>query len=369
MEGKKKLYPMTFRPVTVRHSWGEETVALADLGIEDSVVSDGWLEDNSIGEIMETYLERITGEDVYGYYGRQFPVTVKFLDIRGEMPVHVHPDDEVAEQRYDALGGKEFWYVTEAGKDAEIRLGFSREMTAQELFDRSADGTLKEVMNVLHPVKGDFLTISPGIVHCAGNGLKVTVIKQASELPFRLSGPDDDGNCDNGDFVAEAMDFISYARYDTAEARMKADDMPGIAGERLAGCAEFNISRLRLQAPVKIHSQEQNGYAVYVCIEGEASVQARVAAVDGKDTEAAFPLGKGTAMLVPAEVTDFILLPADRQTTLLEVTPGTREDIDGYINPDTEPFLEGEDYEGLENDDVKENDNVKEEGKHNRNWN
>ena len=109
---------MTFRPVTVRHSWGEETVALADLGIEDSVVSDGWLEDNSIGEIMETYLERITGEDVYGYYGRQFPVTVKFLDIRGGMPVHVHPDDEVAEQRYDALGGKEFWYVTEAGKDA-----------------------------------------------------------------------------------------------------------------------------------------------------------------------------------------------------------------------------------------------------------
>ena len=256
-----------------------------------------------------------------------------------------------------------------ANELARIEQKYSNPLSAQELFDRSADGTLKEVMNVLHPVKGDFLTISPGIVHCAGNGLKVTVIKQASELPFRLSGPDDDGNCDNGDFVAEAMDFISYARYDTAEARMKADDMPGIAGERLAGCAEFNISRLRLQAPVKIHSQEQNGYAVYVCIEGEASVQARVAAADGKDTEAAFPLGKGTAMLVPAEVTDFILLPADRQTTLLEVTPGTREDIDGYINPDTEPFLEGEDYEGLENDDIQENDNVKEEGKHNRSWN
>ena len=98
---------MRFIPVATEYPWGKETIAIADLGVEDSVVAEGWLADNPIGDIMETYLERVVGEGVFGYYGRLFPVAVKFLEINGEMPVHVHPDDEVAEQRYDALGGKE----------------------------------------------------------------------------------------------------------------------------------------------------------------------------------------------------------------------------------------------------------------------
>ena len=106
MEKVKKLYPLKFQQITIDNSWGSENIGIADLGIEDSVVTDGWLEGNSMGDIMETYIERVVGESVYGYYGRQFPLLVKFVDIKGDTPVFVHPGDEVAEQRYDALGGK-----------------------------------------------------------------------------------------------------------------------------------------------------------------------------------------------------------------------------------------------------------------------
>ena len=108
---EKKLYPFKFIPVPSRRPWGgnalkielgkhfvecdedgNETVLgddvlvgesweLADMGIEDSVVANGWLAGNTISELMETYLERIVGEDVYNYYGRQFPLLIKFLDL------------------------------------------------------------------------------------------------------------------------------------------------------------------------------------------------------------------------------------------------------------------------------------------------
>ena len=48
---------------------------------------------------------------------------------------------------------------------------------------------------------------------------------------------------------------------------------------------------------------------------------------------------------------DFFIVPLDRDTSLLEVMIERREEIDSYINPDTEPYLEGEDYGGVEDED------------------
>ena len=70
--------------------------SLADLGYRDSLVREGWLAGNSIAEVMDTYLDRVVGDNVYNFYGRQFPVCVKQLRVRGRMPLRVHPDDETA---------------------------------------------------------------------------------------------------------------------------------------------------------------------------------------------------------------------------------------------------------------------------------
>ena len=77
--------------------------------------------------------------------------------------------------------------------------------------------------------------------------------------------------------------------------------------------------------------------------------------------------------MIPSEVQDFFLIPSDRDTVLLEITPGRRDETDEYINPDTEPFLEGEDYEGLEDEaDDGEIRTGKEgsgtSGRHDMNW-
>ena len=59
---------------------------------------------------------------------------------------------------------------------------------------------------------------------------------------------------------------------------------------------------------------------------------------------------KGETILVPADMPDFFLVPRDRDTILLEAVTRPEEELDAYIDPDTEAFLEGEDYEGLEDD-------------------
>ena len=59
-------------------------------------------------------------------------------------------------------------------------------------------------------------------------------------------------------------------------------------------------------------------------------------------------VGCGNAVMVPADVQEVFLVPRDRNTVLVEAVPHLVDIPDSYINPDTEPFLEGEDYEGLE---------------------
>ena len=100
-----------------------ESWEIADMGIEDSVVKDGWLAGNTLSDVMETYLEKVVGEDVYKYYGRQFPLLIKFLDIHGKLSVQVHPDDEMAAERYDSLGKAEIWYVMDAEPGAKVTTG------------------------------------------------------------------------------------------------------------------------------------------------------------------------------------------------------------------------------------------------------
>ena len=100
MEELKKLYPMKFCALQDEYSWGSEEFKLADLGYRDSLVRDGWLAGNSLGELMDTYLDRVTGDRLYQYYGRQFPVCVRVLNGRKDelkaaltaagIPVGVH---------------------------------------------------------------------------------------------------------------------------------------------------------------------------------------------------------------------------------------------------------------------------------------
>ena len=433
---EKKLYPLKFIPVASRRPWGGnalvselgkrfvecdedgnevpvpsdeligESWELADMGIEDSVVANGWLAGNTISEIMETYLERVVGEDVYNYYGRQFPLLIKFLDINDKLSVQVHPDDEVAAERYDSLGKAEIWYVMDAKPGAKMYCGFTREVSAQEFYDRCHNGTVEEILNVIEPRKGDVIYITPGTVHAADGGLLIAEIQESSDMTFRLYdwGREFNPATARKTHLDEAIDVIDYRAFDAGLYRKgplwgeEASHQPCRAAMCSCGCGEdcdcgcqdggechceeeghechchghnhhheeggvvetlvespqFNVSKLNLSDPLHIYTEKFESFILYICLEGAASVQIPSVKENGEAFMDNYEFAKGETILVPAEMPDFYLVPRDRSTLLLEAVTRPVEEQDQYIDPDTEAFLENEDYEGLEDDCCEE---------------
>ncbi len=177
---------------------------LADLGDIDSEVLGGWLVGNSLSELMQTYLEKMVGDDTFEYYGLQFPVSVKVIEFDGETPVFVHADDTVAEQRYDSLGKTAVWMVVSAEPGAHALLGFRRRITAAELCAAGQSGALKELLNEIPVRAGDVLPLEPGIPYAFCGKAKVIEISEASSLVFDLTDPED---------LVEAFDFVGLEGY------------------------------------------------------------------------------------------------------------------------------------------------------------
>lgn len=394
---EKKLYPLRFIPIASRRPWGGnalvtelnkeftecddegnetrlgpdvkigESWEIADMGFEDSVVKDGWLAGNTIGELMETYLERMTGEDVYNYYGRQFPLLIKYLNINDKLSVQVHPDDEIAAERYDSLGKSEVWYILDAEPGAKIYAGFNRDMTAQELYDRCHDGSVEEVLNVIYPKKGDFLHIVPGTVHAADGGLLIAEIQESSDMTFRLYDWGREFNPETARplHLDEAIDIIDYRKFDDShyikgplwnechchdeghECHCHDHNHDKIVNH-LIESAQFNVSKLNLTDPLHIYTEQFGSFIIYMCIEGSASIQVPSENVAGEASTDNYELVKGDTILIPADMHDFFLVPRENSTVLLEAFTHPVPEEDDYIDPSTAPFLEGEDYEGLE---------------------
>lgn len=390
---EKKLYPFKFIPVASRRPWGGnalikelgksfvecdedgnevpvgqdvligESWELADMGFEDSVIANGWLAGNTIGEVMETYLERIVGENVYNNYGRQFPLLIKFLDINDKLSVQVHPDDEIAAERYDSLGKAEIWYVMDAKPGAKMYCGFNREVSAQEFYDRCHAGTVEEVLNVIYPKKGDSIYITPGTVHAADGGLLIAEVQESSDMTFRLYdwGREFNPATARQMHLEEAIDLIDYRAFDPGLYRSGTHqcscgcnhehhhhDHEGGVVETLVESPQFNVTKLNLTDPLHIYTEQFESFIVYICIEGAASIQVPSTKDNGEAYMENYEFSKGEVILVPAEMPDFYLVPRDRSTVLLEAVTRPENLLDAYIDPDTDAFLEDEDYEGLE---------------------
>ena len=391
---EKKLYPFKFIPVASPRPWGGDALVrelgkhfvecdddgnekvlgadvkigesweLADMGIEDSVLSNGWLAGNTISEIMETYMERIVGENVYNYYGRQFPLLIKFLDVNDRLSVQVHPDDAVAAERYDSLGKAEIWYNMDAKPGAKIWAGFNREMSAQELYDRCKNGTVDEVLNVIYPKKGDALYITPGTVHAADGGILVAEIQESSDMTFRLYdwGREFNPVTARKIHLDEAIDVIDYGVFNDSchvkgplweechchEDECHCHDDKSEVVKTLVESPQFNVARLNLTDPLHIYTEQFESFIVYICVEGAASIQVPSQDEDGHPKMDSYEFSKGETIMVPADMPDFFLVPRDKGTVLLEAVTRPVDEVDEYIDPDTEAFLEDEDYEGLE---------------------
>ena len=323
---EKKLYPFRFCKLADEYSWGSDEFKLADLGYRDSLVREGWLAGNALSELMDTYLDRVVGDNVYNFWGRQFPVQIKHIRVKGKMPLRVHPDAETAVQRYDFLGREKLWYILRAGADARLLIGFSRDTDASEVYTKCSDGSVDGLLHSVAPLAGDFFHIRPGVPHAAFGDVEILEVSESSPLDFCLCSWGQEVSPEEFDpslSLEEALDFIDYKAWEAPEAPAA---QKGEVVRKLIDIPEFTVSRIQLTDPLHIYSERFDSFILYSCLRGEASVQLEVLGQTAR-----FPFTAGETLLVPAECPEFYLVPTDRDTIILETTVAPREEEDSYL--------------------------------------
>lgn len=304
---EKKLYPMRLL--------GTER------GYMETLIGGGWLGGTTLDELMELYMDRVTGEDVFRWYGLLFPVQMRLVRTDDGLPLMVHPGDELAQSRFDALGKEKFWYIKKAGKGAKLLIGLKEASDAGELWnalkgDRDADALLNAV--IPHP--GEAYAIPAGTLHAARGELEIIEVAQSSELDFALP-----------EFLEEALDFIDYKACRPAPAK----------GDTLLQLPQFSVSRIRLDTPLQIRGAITDAYTLFYALDGSF-----LATTDnGESTE----VPRDGILLMPAEAGDYRLEAKDSACTLLAVTTERREESDdityhGDPDSDEDKVPRGKDY-------------------------
>ncbi len=331
----KKLYPLKFRPQWMPKAWGGEYWDLC--GFEDaaSVVSEGYLAENDLPDILETYLGDLVGDEIFEWHNLYFPLLIKRLVVKDRLSVQVHPDDTVAAERFGEYGKTEFWYVLEAEPDARIWMGFKEDTDAGALYKACQEGTAEQLLNAYAPKPGDCFFIPTGTVHAAGGGLKIAEIQEASDMTFRLYdwGREFNPATRRQMHLDEALDSINYRKYDEAACSCHLETDPKVASgtdDRVRVLVEdphFILTSLSLTAPAKVPMEDFKSCVVLQCLSGSMNVE-----TDG----ATFPLAAGETMLLPASLEDVMLIPDACGVHLLQAHLPQPPKDDVYDGPEPE---------------------------------
>lgn len=215
IEKKIPLYPLKFKPIFKEKVWGGtriskafpdkklqekqigELFCLSGLKSDVSVVANGPLEGKTINELLRIYKEELVGEKVYTKHKKQFPLLIKIIDAAEDLSIQVHPNDKIAQEKHNATGKNEMWYILEANTEAQLISGFKQPFSANKLKASINNGTLMEHLNQVKTQKGDTFYIPAGKIHSIGKGNLIAEIQQCSDLTYRVydfDRKDFDGN-------------------------------------------------------------------------------------------------------------------------------------------------------------------------------
>ena len=198
------LYPFRFQPIVKEKIWGGtritrllgrdtssmsrcgESWEVSGLVDDESVVTNGFLAENNLNELLEIYLTDLVGEENYEKYGLGFPLLIKYIDAQDNLSVQVHPDDELAQKEYGQNGKTEMWHVLDAEPGSGLYIGFKEKLTLEQIENAVNSGALAELLRFYPVSPGDTFMIPAGTVHAIGKGVLLAEIQQPSDITFRL---------------------------------------------------------------------------------------------------------------------------------------------------------------------------------------
>lgn len=336
------LYPMKFMPLFKDKVWGGNKIAtlgfdyaplpncgelwaLSAVKDNESVISNGFLAQNTINEALEVYMGELIGEKNYCHFGDNFPLLIKIIDANDKLSIQVHPDDQLAQQRGLDNGKTEMWYIMEAENGAQIVNGFNKTLDEEEFKHLLAEGRLDQVLHIEKAQAGDMFFIPAGRVHALGKGLLLAEVQQNSDCTYRIydyNRPDANGNLRQL-HTQEALDAIDFRELKDGKTHYQYKEN---CTEKLAECPYFTTNLIPLSKPIRKDFSKLDSFIVYLCVDGIAAV---------KTLDSIVPIHAGECVLVPA-LADSVELFSEGPAKLLEIYIDPDKWVDNGINHATD---------------------------------
>jgi mannose-6-phosphate isomerase len=319
------LYPLLMRPLFDPRPWGTtdlspiysqqftERIGESWLTGDNCKVQNGALAGKSLSELATQYKRELVGDAPAE--DSRFPLLAKFLFPHEKLSVQVHPDDDDARAIGQPCGKTECWYVAHATPQAEIGLGLKPGVTRTE-FQRAVDeNRAEELLNWIKLSAGDMIYVAGGTVHTLGPGSVIVETQQQSDTTFRLYdyGRPRELHLEHGLRVIKEQPG-------SGKVRPQPFSKLGMNGNRartLVSSSFFKVERFELSSSHEFNrTREKSSAQILVAVNGSATLEAA-----GHDT---VQFGKGDAVVVPASIADFRVVPKTEIEFLKSYVPGEK---------------------------------------------
>ncbi len=319
-------YPIKFSPILKEKIWGGEKLIkllnkqsnkknigesweISDVEGDTSVVSNGELIGLSLQELISKYKGNLVGEKVYQQFGKKFPLLIKFIDAKTALSIQLHPDDKLAKERHNSFGKTEMWYVMQADVNANLIVGFKKDVSSEEYLQHLENKSLIDILNVDIVKNGDVYFIPTGRVHAIGAGVLLAEIQQTSDITYRIydwDRVDADGN-ERDLHTDEAIDAIAYKAeksYQTVYSKTQNES------SEIVSCPYFTTNIFPVKGEMKVNHYDKNSFVIYMCMGGE------VYFIYGNQQSEKLLVGE--TVLIPASLKEF-KIESENQSELLEI--------------------------------------------------
>ncbi|XCF05940.1 type I phosphomannose isomerase catalytic subunit [Tamlana crocina] len=320
-----KLYPLKFTPLYKYRIWGgeklktvlhknysEENIGesweISGVENDETLVAQGSLKNKTLKELIADYKQDLVGEEVYNKFGNTFPLLIKFIDAKTPLSIQVHPSNEVAKKRHNSFGKNEMWYVMQADDNAELIVGFDKQITQSEYKTHLDNNTILEVMHHETVKAGDTFYIPTGRVHAIGAGVLLAEIQQTSDVTYRIYDYDrvDAKTGSKRELHNElAIDVIDYQVHNSYKTNYSLEEN---TSNTLVHSPYFKTNIINLNQEVKKDYSAIDSFVIYICVQGEATVTN-----NGEN----YQLKQGETLLIPASLNQLQLKAT--KAKLLEV--------------------------------------------------
>jgi len=323
----QELYPLKFQPIYKEKLWGGDKIGrkfhrkdipagkigeswdLSAIEGNESVVKNGFLEGNTLTELVEIYMADLVGEKVFEQFGTEFPLLIKLIEAKDLLSLQVHPDDETAFDRHHSYGKTEMWYVIENEPEAKLISGFKRKTTSDEFQKSLANNTFQELLNYEEAVTGDVFYIPAGQIHALGSNLLIAEIQQSSDITYRVSdwGRTDDNGIPRELHLEQALDVIDYSGENNGRVAYQKEMNKSLP---VVESPFFTTNVLEFDRNLIVDYNTLDSFVVYMCIKGSATI---VQHGGGRTT-----IKGGETVLIPADLRSFTIKP-ERASLFLEI--------------------------------------------------